>query len=187
MILPNYLTAGSCNRADPALYLLGETGLTLPRSQRPSALLTAWMNCADIPGNARKVLEADSSFAGMTGLIRVPVERQGVHGIRVVWILARTVAGLTSIVVRDARSASEAQLHRDAAFAKEQASRYFARHAILLVQSRGQTENMGEFSKFSAVCGQSCPETDRLYGVQAESDIRLNYVWLAPLVLTEGF
>jgi hypothetical protein len=67
------------------------------------------------PGKAKKVLEADLSFAGMTGLIRVPVERASVYGIRVVRILARTAAGFMSIVVRDARSASEAQLHRDAA------------------------------------------------------------------------
>lgn len=53
------------------------------------------MNGADIPGKARKALELDTSFARMTGLIRVPMERESVYGMRVVWILARTAAGLT--------------------------------------------------------------------------------------------
>jgi hypothetical protein len=61
------------------------------------------MNGADIPGKARKVLETDLSFAGMTGLIRVPMERESAYGMRVVWILARTAAGLTSRSACDLR------------------------------------------------------------------------------------
>ena len=56
------------------------------------------MNRADTPGKARNALETDLSFAGMTGLIRAPMERDSVYGIRVVWILPRTATGLTGSV-----------------------------------------------------------------------------------------
>lgn len=186
MTLPDYLTIGTCDGAYGEPCLLGETGLTLSGSQRPSAQLTAWLAGADIPCKARIVLETDLNFTGVMGLIRAPLERGGVCGVRAIWILARTAAGLTSIVVRDARSATEAQLHRDAAFVKQQASRYFARHAILLIQSQSTTERMDEFARFSAVYAHAHPVTDHIYSVQADSDIRLNYAWLAPLVPTHG-
>ncbi|WOD15912.1 hypothetical protein [Paraburkholderia kirstenboschensis] len=186
MTLPNYLTVRTCDEAYGEPCLLGETGLTLSGSQRPSAQLTAWLAGADIPCKARQVLETDLNFTGVTGLIRVPLECGNVHGIRAIWILARTAAGLTSISVRDARSATEARLHRDAAFVRQQASRYFARHAILLIQSQSTTERMDEFARFSAVYGHACPVTDRIYSMPADSDIRLSYAWLAPLVPTHG-
>ncbi|CAD6551656.1 hypothetical protein LMG28727_05268 [Paraburkholderia kirstenboschensis] len=186
MTLPNYLTVGTCDGAYSEPCLLGETGLTLSGSQRPSAQLTAWLAGADIPRKARQVLETDLNFTGVTGLIRVPLECGSVHGIRAIWILARTATGLASIIVRDARSASEAQLDRDAAFVKQQASRYFARHAILLIQSQSTTERMDEFARFSAVYAHACPVTDQIYSMQADSDIGLSYAWLAPLVPTHG-
>jgi hypothetical protein len=48
-----YLTIGSRDEGDLALLFLGETGLTLPSSQRPSAELTALLSGAVIPGNRR--------------------------------------------------------------------------------------------------------------------------------------
>lgn len=181
MTLQHFLTVGAEDSAADAHCLLGETGWTLHRSNRPSSRLFNWLNGEDIPERAREILGMQLRFAEASGLIRVPPERENLCGIREVWILARTTSGLASIVVCDARGSLEAQFHRRIALAKEQASRYFARQALLLVQSQDSMDNMNEFVKFSAIHGHPNPVSDRIYSMPTENDIAVSYVWLGPL------
>lgn len=181
MTLQHFLTIGAADSAAGAHCLLGETGWTLPRSNRPPSRLSNWLNGEDIPERAREILGMQLGFAEASGLIRVAPERENLGGLRELWILARTTSGLGSIVVCDAKGSFEAQFHRRIALAKEQASRYFARQALLLVQSQDSTDNMNEFVKFSALQGHPDPVSDRIYSMPSENDIAVSYIWLGPL------
>ncbi len=181
MTWQHFLTVGAEDSTTDAQCLLGETGWTLHRSNRLPSRLFNWLNGEDIPDRAREILAMQPRFAEASGLIRVPSERENLCGIREVWVLARTTSGLASIVVCDAEDSLEAQFHRRIALAKEQALRYFARQALLLVQSQAPTDNMTEFAKFSAIQGHPDPVGDRIYSMPSENSIALSYVWLGPL------
>jgi hypothetical protein len=179
MTLPDYLTIPVTHESGLASRLLGETGMTLRREQRPAAPLTDWLYDENIPDKARAVLESEARFAGIAGLIRVAFEPTGGEGFAAIWVLARAPEALVSVMVRDAGSATGIQLQNDVGFSMQQARRYCARAAILLVQSRTTSESMAGFSQFSVVYEQPHPVCDRMYRAQEIDGISLNYAWLS--------
>ncbi|MDR8398340.1 hypothetical protein NE850_18520 [Paraburkholderia sp. USG1] len=180
MVLPDYLTIPVTNENGRGVYLVGETGMTLREAQWPASPLAGWLNDDRIPGNAREVLEADARLAGITGLIRVLAEQEGANKFRAVWVLARVPGELVSVVVRDARDASHTQLQDDARFSISQARRYWARNAIVLVQSQSEAQSLSGLHRFVSAFDQPGAERDRLYRKERDDDIGLSYAWLSP-------
>ena len=180
MILPDYLTISVTNETGRAFHLLGETGMTLREAQRPALQLASWLHGEQIPNRAREVLESEACFAGIAGLLRVTVEQDGADGFRAVWVLARAPEGLVSVVVRDAMSASVAQLRDDARLSMYQARRYCARNAIVLVQSQNAAQSMSGLGQFAVAFDHPDVAQNRLYCAREDDGTCLGYAWLSP-------
>ncbi|MBN3805240.1 hypothetical protein GXB81_19615 [Paraburkholderia sp. Ac-20336] len=176
MNMPDFLTRHSASATLDEPFLIGETGFSFGRSQRPTPSLAQWTD-GEIPETAREVLQAQSGFSGFTGLIRVATELDTFGVPHAEWVLGKTSLGLLSMVVRDASHCAEHRLRDDVAFAIAEAKRYCAVAAIVFVQ-QGRNDATRCHDALRAAFDVEVVEADVLYKSGLTSDIP---VWFASL------
>ncbi|WP_414450830.1 hypothetical protein AB4851_17435 [Burkholderia sp. 22PA0099] len=133
MKMPDCLFGRSTSTDLDEPLLLGETGFSFARTQRPAAPLAQWAH-GGVPTAARAALQAQAGFADPETLSYVPLERDSLGGVEAEWILARAAAGLLSIFVRDARGGEAGRMLDDMRFAVAEARRFRAAAALVFVQ-----------------------------------------------------
>jgi hypothetical protein len=174
---PDFLIAHPAGEHHPARFAVGETGFSFGDRDRPPAALDAWMGSRGIPAGARKVLERHSQFKDIVGLIGVPDKVRAARAPSSEWVLASSAGGLVSMVVRDARESTPAQLGDDAKLAIAAAKRYGAVSVVIFVQAGNDRDAKSGREALQRAFAVNIPESNRLVPVgQAEFP-----VWLASL------
>ncbi|MFM0221889.1 hypothetical protein [Paraburkholderia dipogonis] len=174
MNVQDYLTVRAGAQRRDALFLLGETGMTMRVAHRPESTLTDWMEDTGIPAQANDMLAADPRFQNLMGLIRAFAEPGGSHGNHVGWVLARSTSGLVSISVRDAASCETSLLREDAQLALHQAWRYCAADAVVIVQGRASRETAPARKALARAFGLADVRDHMLYAAEGDAQARLS-------------
>lgn len=176
MKMPGFLTGLSTSAVFTESFLIGESGFSFGRSERPPPALAQWLQ-GEIPEIAREVLQVQSGFSGFIGLTRTTIESDTSGVAHAEWILGRTSSGLLSVVVRDASQCEERRLRDDVTFAVAEAKRYCAVAAVVFVQ-QGRTEASRCRSALQDAFETAVVQTDVLYKGDLTSGMP---VWFASL------
>jgi hypothetical protein len=176
MKMPAFLTGQATGTQIDEPFLIGESGFSFGRNQRPTHPLARWTQ-GEIPEIAREVLQIQSGFSGFTGLIRVAIESDALRITRAQWVLGRTSTGLLSVVVRDASQCDANRLRDDANFAVSEARRYCAVAAIVFAQ-QGRNDATRCRDALQTAFSTEVGETDLLYKSGLTFDMP---VWFASL------
>ncbi|WP_139169657.1 hypothetical protein [Chitinasiproducens palmae] len=129
------MTVESGEVTEPTPSLLGDSGFNALRPGSAGGDLAAWDIGDEIPVAGRRALKARASLSEISGLLRVRIDSPVLGGSDAWWILARAAEALASLVVRDAGGISAAQFEADKRLALEQAQRYRADKAIVMLQA----------------------------------------------------
>ncbi|WP_250481729.1 hypothetical protein [Caballeronia sp. NCTM5] len=172
MTLPNYLTVAPNTAEVSVAETFCDVGFSLKSLRRPTQPLASWMAEDDLPVRARSVLSSQDSLSDAKGLVRVALNTKSANHTKAGWILARAASGLLSIVVREARDTSVAQVIADFELAITQADCFCAAQAVLLLQTDVQSMPMASQQAMQNAFANPCIRLDELYpapgdGVQA--------------------
>jgi hypothetical protein len=140
MDVPNYLILRSDANPPVECELLSHSDGAFGGLRRPPHALAQWIESDAFPAAAQRVLDAEGSLRELEGLSRVLVQSETRTDYEAGWILARSRAGLVSILVRDARDFTVASFDADASFVLKQAERYFAFQSLVLVQANSGSD-----------------------------------------------
>lgn len=162
MKVADFLIARPANYGKSQPFIIGETGFSFDDSVRPASIMDAWLSGEGVPVAARDVLSQNPQFTEIVGLIGVPTGSPAQRRPSSGWILARASSGLISISIRDARNCDSSRLLHDAEFATDEAERFAANFAIVLVQAANGTEADNERKMLAAESGTEIPELNRL-------------------------
>lgn len=176
MKMPGFLTGRSADTPLDESFLIGETGFSFSRSQRPMPPLARWAQ-GEIPETTREMLRVQSGFDGFASLIQAAIESNAFGIAHAEWLLGRTSRGLLSVVVRDAGQCDASRLRDDAIFAVAEAKRYCAVAAIVFVQQRRNDAPRCR-DAFQKAFDMDVMEADRLYESGVTSGVP---VWFACL------
>ncbi|SAL04329.1 hypothetical protein AWB78_06908 [Caballeronia calidae] len=159
---------------DVKSHLLGDTGLSLPVSQRPRKL-ERWMMAPKLPEELRRLSRAHAGLSDLEGLLRVRLSRPEPEDS--VWILARATDSLVTILVRKAVDETATQFTSHVSFLATQARRYCCAAALLLLDERDGVDEFGVFRAFALEHGEAAPVANKLYKL-ADTRPQLFYAYL---------
>ncbi|HKR38623.1 MAG TPA: hypothetical protein VJU59_02930, partial [Paraburkholderia sp.] len=157
-------------------FLIGETGFSFGRSERPMLPLEQWRH-DEIPETAREVLQTQGGFHDFVALIRAAIASDALGGTRAEWVLGRSSLGLLSITVRDGSRCEAHRLRDDVTFSVSEANRYCGVAAIVLVQ-QGQDDAKRCLDSLQEAFSLDVVKTDVLYKSSFASKMP---VWFASL------